>query len=364
MSNSQQHTITDENRVYGLDIFRAIAIMVVVLSHGSFLLNETCLSDFPFITMIDGVDLFFVLSGFLIGNILLKLINQQEAFGIKQMALFWKRRWFRTLPLYYLILMANYFVVKHGIIKEDFTQFNPSFFFFTQNFAQPFYGFFWESWSLSVEEWFYIFTPILLIVFVKFVSPKKAFLLTTILLMLIPVIYRASILEPGMDKFWLDVTFRKTVVTRLDAIAYGLFTAWLFTYCKSLWTKYKYHALFAGAGLMVFILNFTTENTVYKQVVIFSITPISAMLLLPFAEGIKKRTGIIAKAVTHISKISYSMYLINLALVAEVISLNYPPQGTTMRILTYLLFWFLVIGISTLLYKFYEKPLMNLGRKQ
>jgi hypothetical protein len=59
-------------RNFGLDLFRALAIVLVVLSHGKFLLNGTVLENFPFVKMLDGVDLFFVLSGFLIGGILLK----------------------------------------------------------------------------------------------------------------------------------------------------------------------------------------------------------------------------------------------------------------------------------------------------
>ena len=59
-------------RNFGLDLFRALAIVLVVLSHGKFLLNGTVLENFPFVKILDGVDLFFVLSGFLIGGILLK----------------------------------------------------------------------------------------------------------------------------------------------------------------------------------------------------------------------------------------------------------------------------------------------------
>ena len=59
-------------RNFGLDLFRTLAILLVVLSHGKFLLNGTVLENFPYVKMLDGVDLFFVLSGFLIGGILLK----------------------------------------------------------------------------------------------------------------------------------------------------------------------------------------------------------------------------------------------------------------------------------------------------
>ena len=54
----------------------------------------------------------------------------------------------------------------------------------------------------------------------------------------------------------------------------------------------------------------------------------------------------------HISKISYSMYLINLALVAQIIDKNFSPNGGADSIIKYLLYWFSVILFSTLLYKY------------
>ena len=65
-------------RVYGLDVFRAIAILFVVHGHGTFMLQGSPLEKFPWIKLIDGVDLFFVLSGFLIGNILLKIVHENN----------------------------------------------------------------------------------------------------------------------------------------------------------------------------------------------------------------------------------------------------------------------------------------------
>ena len=60
---------TFNNRVFGLDIFRAIAITTVVLVHGAGLLNNTPFEGFPYIPLVNGVDWFFVLSGFLINRI-------------------------------------------------------------------------------------------------------------------------------------------------------------------------------------------------------------------------------------------------------------------------------------------------------
>lgn len=212
MQKKYNDTYNNTDRIFGLDLFRAIAIILVVLTHGGFLLKDTFLNNFQYIKIIDGVDLFFVLSGFLIGTILLKEINSKDKFGIRELTQFWKRRWFRTLPNYYLILLINYFIVYFEIIHEDINQFNWKFLFFLQNFTSPFYDFFWESWSLAIEEWFYISSPILLIVFLKFLNPKNSFILVTILMILFPFLYRFYSLNDSIDDFWYGETFRKVVL--------------------------------------------------------------------------------------------------------------------------------------------------------
>lgn len=359
------HLETDSNRIFGLDIVRALAIIIVVMGHGGFMLQDTCIEAFPYIKLMDGVDVFFVLSGFLIGGILLKIINRSASLGISDLFRFWKRRWFRTLPNYYLVLLLNYLVVKYGIIHEDIEQFNFHFISFTQNFSTPSYGFFWESWSLSIEEWFYIFTPILIFGLYKILPGKTSFLIVTLVMISFPLAYRFSIYRPDIDGFWWDVIFKKTVLARLDSIGYGLLSAWLYYYHARFWHKIKWPALAIGIALTVFILNFDAPVTsLYKQTVYFSLTSFAVMLFMPIAASYKQAKGLVPIAVQHISKVSYSMYLINLALVAEVIRDNIPPTGGIDGIFKYILYWTIVITGASVLYKYFEKPMMDLRDKK
>lgn len=360
--NTTEITTDRENRNFGLDLFRAIAILLVVRSHGTYLIDQSILKDIPTVRFIDGVDLFFVLSGFLIGKILLNDINSKTAFGWKELTVFWKRRWFRTLPNYYLILIANYLVIYCGLIPDDIQNLDWKFLFFLQNFSHHFFGPFWESWSLSIEEWFYIFSPISLLLLLKIFHPKKSFVIALVVMIFASFCYRLYLRDDSINEFGLfDATYRKIVLGRLDSIAYGLLAAWIFYYYQSYWLKYRIIAALAGTGLILFILNFDSEyHTFYKQVVAFSISPISAMLLLPFVYGIKMKANWITGSITHISKISYSMYLINLALIAQVIQYNFAPKNELDATLKYGLYWFLVIVGSTLLYQYFEKPIMKL----
>jgi peptidoglycan/LPS O-acetylase OafA/YrhL len=351
------------SRNFGLDLFRAVAILFVVISHGGFLLTDTLFDGFPYFRMVDGVDLFFVLSGFLIGGILLKEINKPK-FGIPELRTFWIRRWLRTLPNYYLVLGLNYMVVRYGVIIEDITQFSWKFFFFLHNFSKPFYGFFWESWSLSIEEWFYLLTPVALSLLLLKLKPKFAFLTVIFLMIATAIISRLHRVDLQMDAFWYDVTFRKLVLTRLDSIAFGLFAAWVYFYYHHFWKKYRWIALATGLILLNMVVNDTSDvNSFYKKVIYLSFTSFAIMFLLPAAESWHHAKGWIARCVGHISKISYSMYLLNLALVAEVIRDNFPPVSPADSLLKYAAFWVVLIVASSMLYKYFEKPFMDLRER-
>ncbi len=360
MKYSAHHLHTDRKRIFGLDILRAMAIILVVLGHGKFILEDTVLEGFPFFKMIDGVDLFFVLSGFLIGGILLRQIESKGSFSVQDLLGFWKRRWFRTLPNYYLVLGLNVLVVRLGIIQEDISQFNWRFLVFVQNFKAPFQGFFWESWSLSIEEWFYLITPVLILIAYRFLRLKSVFLLVTIAMMVLPLMYRISLLDASISVFEWDILFRKTVLCRLDSIGYGLLGAWFCHYYVAFWDKWKWVGLFLGIGLGAFVLINPAEPYWYKQTMYFSLVPLAVLFVLPIAYSIKRGYGRVAKWTVHISKISYSMYLINLALVAEVIRDNFEPHGGIDGMVKYGMYWLVVIVVSSLMYTYFEKPVMDL----
>ncbi len=356
------------NRVFGLDLMRALAILFVVIAHGSML--EKANTGFPWIRLMDGVELFFVLSGFLIGGILIKIFLKSPSFGIKTMGNFWIRRWFRTLPNYYLVLILNIVVVYFGLIKEDFSQVNWKFFLFLQNFSGPFTGFFWESWSLSIEEWFYLLFPLILgIVYFSFnrfrINRKHLFLGAILIFLIIPFLLRFFIASRfDVDQFWLGTKIYKVVIYRLDGIALGLLAAFIKHWYPLTWHKYR-NVCFISGILICFIILYTTwaPNDFSTKVFKILFQSIGCCLLLPKFDSMKKAPVIVVKVFTHISLISYSMYLLNLALVSEVIQSNFPPEGPLSAWGLYLIYWFAVIVFSTLLYKYYELPLMNLRDK-
>src|ERR1041384_552442 len=155
------------NRVYGLDILRALAILFVIIGHGGYFLPpkaQTINSFFVF----DGVSIFFVLSGFLIGGILIKNL-ENKTINKRLLLDFWIRRWFRTLPNYLFILVI---VTALNVLFTDGFSINyiKRYFIFSQNLFYQHPSFFPEAWSLSVEEWFYLLIPVIIFSSILFVK--------------------------------------------------------------------------------------------------------------------------------------------------------------------------------------------------
>lgn len=357
-----------EKRVFGLDIMRSLAIIFVVMAHGSMLENAG--TGFPWIALIDGVELFFVLSGFLIGGMLLKIFETSESFGLKTITSFWIRRWFRTLPNYYLILLLNIVVVYFGLINEDFSLFNWKFFLFLQNFSGPQIGFFVESWSLSIEEWFYLLFPLILslayFAMQRITKNKKTIFLNAIFIfLLIPFILRVSFASKiEVDEFWLGVKIFKVVIYRLDSIALGLFAAFLKYYYPKFWSKSRIIGFIAGI-IISYMVMYTSwaPNAFATKVFSTFLLSTGCFMLLPMFDSIRKGPKVLVKIFTHVSLISYSMYLLNLALISEVISKNFPTDNAYSAWVMYVAYWGAVIIFSTLLFKYYEKPMMDLRDK-
>jgi peptidoglycan/LPS O-acetylase OafA/YrhL len=93
-----------DNRIFGLDLLRFIAIFMVLVGHSMMFVPES-IKKVCYRFMLDGVGIFFVLSGFLIGGILIRILNKKNAVTFANLVDFWKRRWMRTLPAYLVVLL-------------------------------------------------------------------------------------------------------------------------------------------------------------------------------------------------------------------------------------------------------------------
>ena len=253
--------INYQHRIFGLDVIRAIAILLVLTSHSTLLIfpedNNISITAIRFFGTI-GVDLFFVLSGYLIGGLILKQIRTGKT-AFKDFLYFWIRRWFRTLPNYFLILVFNVllFYVLYNTVIDDIGYFV----IFLQNFATPYPDFFTEAWSLSIEEYAYIIGPLLLYVLLllwKNTSKDKLFLFMTLIIILAITYFRIHYHNNhSIDSFeaWSH-NIRKVVIYRIDSIYYGFIGVYIATHFSSIWQNYK--ILFVYLGNINFYWNSCT----------------------------------------------------------------------------------------------------------
>jgi peptidoglycan/LPS O-acetylase OafA/YrhL len=210
-----------------LDGLRGIAILLVLLHHFTILEPAgTVASWLAHVALIgwSGVDLFFVLSGFLITGILIDARGSDRYFTS-----FYARRTLRIFPLYYLVVFVSLEVLPlapslHDVLAGAGA---PSeqwpYWLYLSNFAiaareRFMHGVLDISWSLAIEEQFYLVWPA-----VVWLCPPRALGWLCLALVLLPPVARATALAAGAEPIALYVL----PFFRADALATGACLAWL-----------------------------------------------------------------------------------------------------------------------------------------
>ena len=362
-----------QKRIFGLDLMRALAILMVVFGHCVWIFPEgnSIFHQLLVLSSFLGVEIFFVLSGFLIGKILYQLYLN-ENFTFKSVITFLKRRWFRTLPNYYLILIIN---IGIATIVNYPIESLWKYFFFLQNASSTMLSFFPESWSLSVEEFAYLVVSISILVFsYLFKNKKNTFLYTLFLLILFFISNKwnyNSITNNTSLTQW-NMSLKAVVLYRLDSIFIGLVCSWFYFNCTSIWKKFKY--IFFLLGCILFLFQFIgigyfgllIENHPFLWNVLYlPFVSIAISCFLPFLSKWKIETSFFNKPVVFISKISYSMYLLHYSVVLQLLMHFYSNyfQNFIQKIGLTAIYFTITIVLSYFLYRFYEKPIMDLRDK-
>lgn len=351
----------DNKRIFGLDFLRAFAIFCVVHVHGRHLLNDSYLSFLSGVPLPHGVDIFFVISGFLIGTSFFSYADKNGRVDIRKVLRFYGRTALRILPNYIFIMIVYYILVSTDIVNGDINKFPLwRFITFTQNIFTPFYGFYWESWSLSVQWWFYIIFPLLLFIFSKKTDVKKVTPYICLFFIISSFVFRIIVSSHASDGFWWDVWIRKTVTSRLDNIYIGVIAAWIRHYTPSIWKSHSTTYLIIGILLMIvtFVLP-RHSGTFYANVIYLSIAPIAIAMWLPYLTNIKSSKTAVGKTLSYFSILSYAMFLINL-MVIQIIDKNYSEFFKQIGACGYLIYWFLVVITSYILYIVIEKQFVKI----
>lgn len=303
------------NRNYGLDALRSVAIIAVLIGHGQGFLHTYKIRGVITAPSILGVELFYALSGFFIGQILLDI--QSRANKTKSVGIFLLRRWMRTLPLYYCVLALLIFIPQLDNLGRSDTW---HYLTLTQNLAvampTAWYG---VSWSLVIEEWSYILLPAL--AFGIFWRTERPVLMAA--LVMCAAGWLARIFFTDNHTVW-DEGIRKVALMRMDAISYGVMLACASQHFGhsvvkrhalkllpvSLVTIAVTWALWALNHQNILQVTWASLNGPYVRIFMLPLTTIAMCCFLPLAADFKPH-GKYADIIRYIAKISYSLYLVH-----------------------------------------------------
>jgi peptidoglycan/LPS O-acetylase OafA/YrhL len=352
------------SRLFGLDTLRTLAIVIVMLYHLT-IFGELPSSILPFTDFgWMGVDLFFVLSGFLIGQQALKPYLSGQRLSIVE---FYRRRAYRILPAY-LTVLALYFLVPGW---REFPRLAPlwKFLTFTMNFGFSFdrRGFS-HAWSLCVEEHFYLLLPLLVVLLMRRPSLRK----TTVALVsvvLFGIALRAFLITHYPDDVWTGIYYPS--YTRLDGLLTGVTLAIVRTFRPAWWNALmqRGHALFLTGAVCVTCvvwmfrkqdLGSDTGSAMWGVIVGF---PLLALGLGLITASSVSKNGLLARVrvpgAATIAALAFSLYLTHKA-VGNIVKHHFPritePQGPS----SWLLYAVTCLSAAVLLHVAVERPFLRL----
>jgi peptidoglycan/LPS O-acetylase OafA/YrhL len=313
----QTATIRDRvefSHVPALDGIRAMAVLLVMVYHMEYLVPE--LHTFVKGGFL-GVDIFFVLSGFLITSILLK--EQDETGGISLWS-FYLRRTLRLIPAFWLFLIVLYFLGDTLLppIEAEVIYSQNNFlysFFYTMNLHRASGGITGNlnhTWSLAIEEQFYIIWSLVLFkAFAEFRS-RRHIAVGTGVAILILVFHRAIRTYLGTS---FDVLYYSTEM-RIDAILIGCLASMLF-FWKLIPTR-AFHtrtfsriALGATVGALLILLTISHKDRAlfYGISSLFSVLTAIGLLWLAVNETTRVHRILENAVLRWLGQISYGLYL-------------------------------------------------------
>ncbi|PSL44750.1 peptidoglycan/LPS O-acetylase OafA/YrhL [Chitinophaga niastensis] len=250
------------DKIASLDHLRALAIILVFIFHYRMFKHPEWVDTIGHFGW-TGVDLFFVLSGYLIAGQLFRTIAKGKAIDLKT---FFLKRFFRIIPVY-LVVLSLYFFIPAFREREALSPL-WKFLTFTQNFGLDLshHGTFSHAWSLCIEEQFYLLLPFLVTGFVYFKAGKKGFYLVVLLFLAGFAIRLISWNKWVVDAndfvmAWYQWIYYPTYC-RLDGLLTGVSVAGLyqfFPHIKNIVSKYGNWWLLAGLALLT-VAYFLCDN--------------------------------------------------------------------------------------------------------
>jgi peptidoglycan/LPS O-acetylase OafA/YrhL len=344
-------------RNLGLDLARSIAILLVFSNHLITNVLNINIGPWWYLAYL-GVDIFFGLSGFLIGGVLIRVADGSNGFLTPSNTFtFLTRRWLRTSPLYLVLLGLNFFACR--FLLKNVYSFDWHFLLWLQNFRHSPSNFFGESWSLCVEEWFYFTFSISLCLFTflsrnwKLTFRRKLIAFTAVYILIFTVV-RIAYCDFNRSEF-------KIVVFRLDSIAYGVLIAALTQ--NAIFKRFTHAIGLIGGCLLLSaaILFLLQSRFPFVFIFYYNFAGLGiACCIWYLKSNFSGVNRFLKKIFVLCSKVSYSIYLVNLLVIYLLLSLFH---GSTNAIVLTLLALGSVVLVSYFTYRFIELPFLALRER-
>jgi peptidoglycan/LPS O-acetylase OafA/YrhL len=379
----QSATAVPAGRIPELDGLRGLAIFMVLICHyfvpvGA---EHSWFVRFGYVTHLgtNGVDLFFVLSGFLIGGILLNARNSASYYRS-----FYVRRFHRIFPVYYFWLLlfgfvaalaplwGPYWAMKFHVVRPAWV-----YFLFLQNFSLTplFYVFtqaYWLSpmWSLAVEEHFYMVMPLL----VRRLTLSRLTKLLLALIVISPVLRgimcKAFPWGPSAALLWTPF--------RADQLAMGVLLAIFWMEPKAREWIHAHVRFFSrglallGAAILLDEFLFAAEvKYTFAPTITFERTLVGLFFLSLIVIVLVRKDGRLAtmarwKFLRELGRISYCVYIIHLMMkwVASRLLVHTDPEFKDWHFLgVAALGYFLTWSLAELSWRYIENPLIRRGHR-
>lgn len=338
-----------------IDGLRAIAVLCVCFHHWTAIGHAMQLGLF-------GVQLFFVISGYLITGILLDLRRAIESgaqsigYSARQ---FYIRRFLRIFPLYYFCLLTLYAIGKFGI-RETF----PWHFFYLSNLyfflEGKFGGNLSHFWSLAVEEQFYLIWPWLILC-----APTSTRMIPRVIgaIILLGPLSRWTLWVAGYDSFaeWNSLLF-----ANLDTLGIGALLAWLRVSAGDgpAFRQRLQWAASAAAGVAL-LLQFVPDSAWFAVLHRVALAILCAFLVLRCVEGL---TGPAGQALTwrplvYVGKVSYGVYVFHMFapdIVGKLLTFAGLPHSGYRTPGGIALMFLVTFCLAAISWRFFEAPLNRL----
>lgn len=282
-----------------LDFLRGIAILLVMGAHFQVPVSGVEILDWitHTVKMVGGVgvNLFFSLSGFLVGGLLLK---ELKSTGEVNAFRFLVRRALKIWPALYFLLLVHFLIGHH-----------PSESYLWQNLlhVQNYFGTsIKHTWSLAVEEHFYLFLAFL-ISFQAKSSPKKL-LINLLIIAFISVMLRLIAVHYG----YLDDAFRQTQY-RMDSLLFGVILSVIYIFYRETFDRiatYRFLLLISFA-ILVATIWLTANNPVLDRDVGYLVQGVgfSILILQTFTSNSDLKSNFIYRFIAWVGIYSYGIYL-------------------------------------------------------